>query len=175
MLASRSADNQLPAPPWQMPPVEVIITALPANKSQCTREQLRQQALRTVAQASIPSSAFYYTNGSVDPVRSLTGEVVVTSDGVLSWRTPDHCSDLQSEPVAIQHGRHCQKETVTVHSDSRSDSQVLKQPRLPAENVRLTTSILGHIQSLAVHGSRVQPSWVTQPRGSARERGGPSS
>ncbi|KAG0713912.1 hypothetical protein GWK47_015166 [Chionoecetes opilio] len=47
------------------------------------------------------------------------GAAVVTGQEVLSWRTPDHCSTLQTELVAIQHAlehaRHRREEMVVVH------------------------------------------------------------
>ncbi|KAG0711815.1 hypothetical protein GWK47_019799 [Chionoecetes opilio] len=78
--------------------------------------------------------------------RGTTGAAVVTGQEVLSWRTPDHCSTLQTELVAIQHGpwptpAHRRGEMVVVHSDSRSalqhtagqdDGQTLLPPTAPA-------------------------------------------
>ncbi|KAG0716241.1 hypothetical protein GWK47_010178 [Chionoecetes opilio] len=94
----------------------------------------------------------------------LTGAAVVTGGEVLSWRTPDHCSTLQTELVAIERtlqnalGR--QEEFVVIHTDSMSALQVLRQPRTPMDNVQLTTAILGHIQGLAAQGRRVRFNWV---------------
>ncbi|KAG0712478.1 hypothetical protein GWK47_018369 [Chionoecetes opilio] len=124
-------------------------------------------ALQAVAHANVPSSvavAIYYTDGSVDPERGRTGAAVVTGGEVLSWRTPDHCSTLQTELVAIeralQHALGRQEEVVVIHTDSMSALQVLRQPRTPMDNVQLTTAIMGHIQGLAAQGRCVRFNWV---------------
>ncbi|KAG0718417.1 putative RNA-directed DNA polymerase from transposon BS [Chionoecetes opilio] len=160
----RPAAFYVAPPPWQAPTVEVVITALPASKALCTRVELRQHALRGIADANVPGSAVYYTDGSVDPERGTTGAAVVTGQEVLSWRTPDHCSTLQTELVAIQHAlehaRHRREEMVVVHSDSRSALQVLQQLSPPTDNVRLTTTILGLAQRIAAQGRHVRLNWV---------------
>ncbi|KAG0720484.1 hypothetical protein GWK47_048421 [Chionoecetes opilio] len=101
---------------------------------------------------------------SVDPERGATGAAVVTGQEVLSWRTPDHCSTLQTELVAIQHAlehaRHRREEMVVVHSDSRSALQVLQQLSPPTDNVRLTTTILVLAQGIAAQGRHVRLNWV---------------
>lgn len=43
--------------PWQAPPAAVIITDLPVSKALCTRGELQQHVLQTVAQAGIPGTA----------------------------------------------------------------------------------------------------------------------
>ncbi|KAG0713960.1 putative RNA-directed DNA polymerase from transposon X-element [Chionoecetes opilio] len=160
----RPATFYVAPPPWQAPTVEVVITALPASKALCIRVELRQHALRGIAEANVPGSAVYYTDGSVDPERGTTGAAVVTGQEVLSWRTPDHCSTLQTELVAIQHAlehaRHRREEMVVVHSDSRSALQVLQQLSPPTDNVRLTTTILGLAQRIAAQGRHVRLNWV---------------
>ncbi|KAG0722292.1 hypothetical protein GWK47_044757 [Chionoecetes opilio] len=114
------------------------------------------------ATRSLPT--VYYTDGSVDPERGTTGAAVVTGQEVLSWRTPDHCSTLQTEPVAIQHAlkhaRHRREEMMVVHSDSRSALQVLQQLSPPTDNVRLTTTILGLAQRIVAQGRHVRLNWV---------------
>lgn len=79
---------------------------------------------------------------------------MVKGGELLSWRTPDHCSTLQTEPVAIQraleHARHRQEEVVVIHTDSKSTFQVLQQPEPPEDNVGLTTAIFGRLKGLAV-------------------------
>ncbi|XP_076069251.1 uncharacterized protein LOC143041313 [Oratosquilla oratoria] len=92
------ANYVVPAP-WQPPPVEIIINNPPARKAQCTQHELWLHALASVTQASIPGGAVYYTDGSVDPVRGTTGAAAVTGGETLSWRTPDHCSTLQTEEL----------------------------------------------------------------------------
>ena len=150
-------------PPWQPPPVETIITDLSVNKAQCTLQEMQQHALMTVAHASIPGSAVYYTDGSVDPARGKTGAAVVTEGEVMTWRTPDHCSTLQTELVAIQHAlehaKHHGEGAVIIHTDSKSALQVLQQPR-PIDNVRLFTTIIVHAQSLAAQGRHVRLNWI---------------
>ena len=53
-----------------------------------------------------------------------------------------------------------QEETVIIHTDSKCALQVLQQHRPQEDNVRLTTTILAHIQSLAAQGRRMQLNWV---------------
>ncbi|KAG0714112.1 hypothetical protein GWK47_014768 [Chionoecetes opilio] len=160
----RPAAFYVAPPPWQAPTVEVVITTLPASKALCTRVELRQHALRGIAEANVPGSAVYYTDGSFDPERGTTGAAVVIGQEVLSWRTPDHCSTLQTELVAIQHAlehaRQRREEMVVVHSDSRSALQVLQQLSPPTDNVRLTTTILGLAQRIAAQGRHVRLNWV---------------
>ena len=150
-------------PPWQPPLANVTVTQLPASKALCSREELRQHALMAMALARVPGSAIYYTDGSVDPVRGTTGAAVAFGGEVLSWRLPDHCSTLQTELAAIRHAlEHAQareEETVVVHTDSRAALEVLQQVQ-PADNVFLTTTILGLIQSLASCGRRVRLNWI---------------
>ena len=44
----------------------------------------------------------YYTDGSVDPDNGRTGAAAITTGTELLASTPDHCSTLQTELVAIQ-------------------------------------------------------------------------
>ncbi|KAG0711896.1 hypothetical protein GWK47_019615 [Chionoecetes opilio] len=81
----------------------------------------------------------------------------------LSWRTSDHCSILQTELVAIElaleHAKHRREATVVIHTDSRTGLHALQEPH-PKDNVRLTTTILGSLQSLAAQGRRVRLNWI---------------
>ncbi|KAG0727102.1 hypothetical protein GWK47_035337 [Chionoecetes opilio] len=61
---------------------------------------------------------------------------------------------------ALEHARHRREEMVVVHSDSRSALQVLQQLSSPADNVRLTTTILGLGQRIAAQGRHVRLNWV---------------
>ncbi|KAG0725731.1 putative RNA-directed DNA polymerase from transposon BS [Chionoecetes opilio] len=98
----------------------------------------------------------------------LTAPLPATSrrprDSPLPPRTPDHCSTLQKELVAIervlQHALGRQEDIVGIHTDSMSALQVLPQPRTPMDNVQLTTAMLGHIQGLAAQGRRIRLNWV---------------
>ena len=150
-------------PPWQPPTAEFSATQLPASKALCTTQELRQHALMAMARVTEPDSVVYYTDGSVDPESGRTGAAVVTGGTAMSWRTSDHCSTLQTELVAIlhalEHAHHRREAVVVIHTDSRTGLQVLQQPR-PADNVHLTTAILGSLQSLAAQGKRVRLNWI---------------
>lgn len=54
--------------PWQAPPVDFIITDLPSCNAMRMLEELKQQALQTVAQAGVTgtASAVYFTDDTVD-------------------------------------------------------------------------------------------------------------
>ncbi|MPC47596.1 hypothetical protein E2C01_041346 [Portunus trituberculatus] len=85
-----------------------------------------------------------------------TGAAAITGSTKLCVRTPDHCSTLQTELLAIQlaleHAQHYQEATmVLLHTDSRAGLQVLQQPQ-PSDNVGLVTTILGSLQSLSMQG-----------------------
>ena len=113
-----SAATYVAPPPWQPPLAEITFTTLPATKVLYLQEEMRQHALQAVAQAVGPGTTIvYYTDGSVDPERGPIGAAVVTGDEVLSWRTPDYCSTLQTEMVAIQHALHHAQ-----HRPTRGDS-----------------------------------------------------
>ena len=159
----RPAEAYVAPPPWQPPLADVTIAQLPASKALCSREELRQHALMAMAQARVPGSAIYYTDGSVDPAGGTAGAAVAFGGEALSWRLPDHCSTLQTELAAIrhalEHAQDCVEEAVVIHTDSRAALEVLQQVQ-PADNVFLTTTILGLIQSLASRGRRVRLNWV---------------
>ena len=150
-------------PPWEPPVANFTATRLPANKSACTTAELRQHALMAVARVSEPGCVTYFTDGSVDPDSGRTGAAAITGGSELAVRTPDHCSTLQTELVAIQlaleHAHHRQEATVVLHTDSRSGLQALQQPQ-PSDNVGLVTAILGSLQSLAAQGRRVRLNWI---------------
>ena len=48
---------------------------------------------------------------------------------------------------------------MVIHTDSKAALHVIQQAS-PADNVRLTTTILSQIQSLASHGKRVRLNWI---------------
>ena len=48
-----------------------------------------------------------------------------------------------------------------IHTNSKSALQVLQQHRPQEDNVRLTTLILVHVQSLAAQSRRVRLNWVS--------------
>ena len=150
-------------PPWEPPAASFTATRLPAIKAACTTAELRQHALMAVARVSEPGCVTYFTDGSVDPDSGRTGAAAITGSTELAVRTPDHCSTLQTELVAIQlaleHAHHRQEATVVLHTDSRSGLQALQQPQ-PSDNVGLVTAILGSLQSLAAQGRRVRLNWI---------------
>ncbi|XP_076049774.1 uncharacterized protein LOC143030508 [Oratosquilla oratoria] len=116
-----------------------------------------------VVWASESGGAIYYTDGSVDPESARTGAAAITAGTELLERTPDYCSTLQTELVAIhlalEHAQNRQEATVVLHTDSRTAWQVLQQPH-PSDNVGLVTAILGSLQSLAALGRRVRLHWM---------------
>ncbi|KAG0706165.1 putative RNA-directed DNA polymerase from transposon BS [Chionoecetes opilio] len=116
-----------------------------------------------MAQVVERDSSVYFTDASVDPENGRTGAAFVTGGTELSWRTSDHCSTLQTELVAIQfalkHAKHRREATVVIHTDSQTGLQALQQPH-PKDNVKLTTTILGSLQSLAAQGRRVRLNWI---------------
>ncbi|KAG0718063.1 hypothetical protein GWK47_053216 [Chionoecetes opilio] len=126
----------------------------------CTTRELRQHALMAMAQVAERDSSDH----SVDPESGRTGAAFVTGGTELSWRMSDNCSTLQTELVPIQHALehalHRQEATVVIHTDSWTGLQALQQPH-PKDNVRLTTTILGSLQSLSrregVSGSTGSP------------------
>ncbi|XP_045132191.1 uncharacterized protein LOC123516654 [Portunus trituberculatus] len=134
-----------------------------ASKSASTTAELRQHALMAMARVSKPGCVTYYTDGSVDPDSGRTGAAAITGGTELGVRTPDHCSTLQTELVAIQlaleHAHHRQEPTVVLHTDSKSGLQALQQPQ-PSDNVGLVTAILGSLQSLAAQGRQVRLNWI---------------
>ncbi|XP_076043547.1 uncharacterized protein LOC143026662 [Oratosquilla oratoria] len=150
-------------PPWEAPTAEFSTTRLPASKALCTTEELRHHTLMAVAQVSEPGGAIYYTDGSVDPESSRTGAAAITVGTELLERTPDYCSTLQTELVAIhlalEHAQNRQEATVVLLTDSMTAWQVLQQP-CPGDNVGLVTAILGSLQSLAAQGRRVRLHWM---------------
>lgn len=81
----------------------------------------------------------YYVDGTVNP-SGRTAAAAITGNMELCARTPDHCSTLQTELVAIQlileHVQHRQEATMVVHMDSRAGLQVLQQPQ-PSDNESL--------------------------------------
>lgn len=106
-------------------------------------------------------SAVYYTDGPVDPGN---GRIVAITGGTeLRERTPAYCSSLQTELVdiqlALEHAQHRQEAPVVLHTDSRTELQVLQQSQ-PSDNVGLVTAILGSLQSLAAQGRRVRFHWI---------------
>ncbi|KAK8390570.1 hypothetical protein O3P69_010334 [Scylla paramamosain] len=124
---------------------------------------LEQHAFMAMAQVTEPDSVVYYTNGSADPDSGRTGAAAITRGAEVCERTPDHCSILQTELVAIQlaleHAQHRRERTVVLHSDSGTGLQALQQP-YPSDNVGLVTAILGSLQSLAAQGRRVRLNWI---------------
>ncbi len=150
-------------PPWEPPAADFSATQLPASKSLCGAEEMRQHALMAMAGVTEPDSAVYYTDGSVDPDSGRTGAAAITRGTEVCGRTPDHCSTLQTELVAIQmaleHAHHQQEPTVVLHTDSRAGLQVLQQPH-PKDNVGLVTAILGSLQSITAQGRRVKLNWI---------------
>ncbi|XP_050708035.1 uncharacterized protein LOC126993210 [Eriocheir sinensis] len=150
-------------PPWELPSAEFTATQLPASKAVCPTAELRQHALMAMARVTEPGCAIYYTDGSVDPDSGRTGAAAITGGTELGMRTPDHCSTLQTELVAIQlaleHAHHRQEATVVLHTDSKSGLRALQQPQ-PKDDVGLVTAILGSLQSLAAQGRRVRLNWI---------------
>ena len=163
----READIPAPAfhppAPWEPPVAEVTVTPLPASKAVCLPQEMQQRALMSMEEVTEPGSAVYFTDGSVDPEGGTTGAAAVTGGTQLLWRTSDHCSSLQTELVAIlhalEHAQYRPEATVVVHTDSLAALQVLQQPH-PSDNVRLVTSILGSLQSLAAQGRRARLHWI---------------
>ncbi|KAK8407615.1 hypothetical protein O3P69_002277 [Scylla paramamosain] len=156
-------------PPWEPPVAEFSATQLPASKALCTVEEMQQHAFMAMAQVTEPDSVVYYTDGSADPDSGRTGAAAITRGAEVCERTPNHCSTLQTELVAIQlaleHAQHRRERTVVLHTNSRTGLQALQQP-YPSNNVGLVTAILGSLQSLAAQGRRVR---LNQPRGSTRQ------
>lgn len=150
-------------PPWELPSAEFTATQLPASKAVCPTAELRQHALMAMARVTEPGCAIYYTDGSVDPDSGRTGAAAITGGTELGVRTPDHCSTLQTELVAIQlaleHAHHRQEATVVLHTDSKSGLRALQQPQ-PKDDVGLVTANLGSLQSLAAQGRRVRLNWI---------------
>ncbi|KAK8372372.1 hypothetical protein O3P69_018902 [Scylla paramamosain] len=130
-------------PPWEPPTAEFSATQLPASKALCAVEEMRQHAFMAMAQVTEPDSG-------------RTGAAAITRGTEVCERTPDHCSTLQTELVAIQlaleHAQHRRERTVVLHTDSRTGLQALQQP-YPSDNVGLVTAILGSLQSLAAQGA----------------------
>ncbi|KAK8378404.1 hypothetical protein O3P69_011117 [Scylla paramamosain] len=152
----------LPRPtPWEPPAAEFSATQLPASKALCAVEEMRQHAFMAMAQVTEPDSVVYYTDGSADPDSGRTGAAAITRGAEVCERTPDHCSTLQTELVAIllalEHAQHRRERTVVLHTDSRTGLQALQQP-YPSDNVGLVTAILGSLQSLAAQGRRLPAS-----------------
>ncbi|XP_076032418.1 uncharacterized protein LOC143020145 [Oratosquilla oratoria] len=162
-LATQSLAHIDAPPPWEPHTAEFSTTRLPASKALCTTEELRHHTLMAVAGVSEPDDAIYYTDGSVDPESGRTGAAAITAGTELLERTPDYCSTLQTELVAIhlalEHAQNRQEATVVLHTDSRTAWQVLQQP-YPSDNVGLVTAILGSLQSLAAQGRRVRLHWM---------------
>lgn len=111
------------------------------------QEELQQHVLRSMVLVSVQGrldSDINYTSGSVTSKRDSTGAAVVVAGQVLSWRTPNYCSTLQTELVtikqALEHARHCQERVVVIHTDCCSALQVLQWPCSPPDKVRLTTT-----------------------------------
>ncbi|XP_063854131.1 uncharacterized protein LOC135096523 [Scylla paramamosain] len=150
-------------PPWEPPAAEFSATQLPASKALCAVEEMRQHAFMAMAQVTEPDSVVYYTDGSADPDSGRTGAAAITRGAEVCERTPDHCSTLQTELVAIllalEHAQHRRERTVVLHTDSRTGLQALQQP-YPSDNVGLVTAILGSLQSLAAQGRRVRLNWI---------------
>ncbi|KAK8376776.1 hypothetical protein O3P69_009998 [Scylla paramamosain] len=149
----------LPRPtPWEPPAAEFSATQLPASKALCAVEEMRQHAFMAMAQVTGPDGVVYYTDGSADPDSGRTGAAAITRGAEVCERTPDHCSTLQTELVAIllalEHAQHRRERTVVLHTDSRTGLQALQQP-YPSDNVGLVTAILGSLQSLAAQGAAV--------------------
>ncbi|KAK8375138.1 hypothetical protein O3P69_015649 [Scylla paramamosain] len=114
-------------PPWEPPAAEFSATQLPASKALCAVEEMRQHAFMAMAQVTEPDSVVYYTDGSADPDSGRTGAAAITRGAEVCERTPDHCSTLQTELVAIllalEHAQHRRERTVVLHTDSRTGLQ----------------------------------------------------
>ncbi|KAG0715208.1 hypothetical protein GWK47_012474 [Chionoecetes opilio] len=129
---------------------------------------LTEQLVSLQLQGDLRARTTLDTPDELGPVRNWRGDRGLATrqalDLVLSWRTPDHCSTLQTELLvierALQHALGRQEEVMVIHTDSMSALQVLRQPRTPMDNVQLTTAILGYIQGLAAQGCRVRLNWV---------------
>ena len=163
----READTPAPTyrapPPWEPPIADITVTPLPASKALITPQESRQRALMAMEEVIEPGSAVYYTDGSVNPESGTTGAAVVTEGRQMSWRTPGHCSTLQTELVAIlhalEHAQSRQETTVIIFTDSLAALRALRQTVI-RDNVRLITSVLGTVQYLAARGRRVKLHWI---------------
>ncbi|XP_063887725.1 uncharacterized protein LOC135115154 [Scylla paramamosain] len=139
-------------PPWEPPAAEFSATQLPASKALCAVEEMRQHAFMALAQVTEPDSVVYYTDGSADPDSGRTGAAAITRGAEVCERTPDHCSTLQTELVAIL--------LALEHAQHRRERTVAPQQPYPSDNVGLVTVILGSLQSLAAQGRRVRLNWI---------------
>lgn len=167
--ADRPCPDYSPPPPWAPPSATFTTTTLPAPKAQCPTAVLRQHALmemhgQVMATAAAADTAVYYTDGSVDPTSGRSGAAFVTGGVERMWRTPDHCSTLQTELVAIlhalQHALSRHETTMVILCDSQTALQALQQQLQPRDNVRLTTTILSSLHQLAHRGKQVRLHWI---------------
>ncbi|XP_063885546.1 uncharacterized protein LOC135113854 [Scylla paramamosain] len=92
-----------------------------------------------------------------------TGAAAITRGAEVCERTPDHCSTLQTELVAIhlalEYAQHRPERSVVFHIDSITVLQALEQP-YSSDNVGLVTIVLGSLQSLAAQARLVRFIWI---------------
>ena len=152
-----------PPPPWETPAITFTSTSLPGTRAECTGPEMRQHALRDMAELQITGTLCYYTDGSVDPSSGATGSAFVFSNMATAWRNSDHLSSLQTELAAIDgallHAEGGPGTSVIIFTDSKAAIQTL-QRRHHTDNVALVTSILGQAQILTNQGVHIRIHWV---------------
>lgn len=149
------------SPPWRPPPLDF---ALPNGTPRSTLlpTKLRQEALQRLASLQAPSTASYFTDGSVGEDGSA-GAAFVLGQQATSMRLSQGASIMQAELAAIlgalRHASLSPQSRVILNSDSLSALQVLKSGSLK-DNKWLITSILLEAGVLASQGKTVLLHWV---------------
>ncbi|XP_076056856.1 uncharacterized protein LOC143034540 [Oratosquilla oratoria] len=151
-----------PPAPWTSPTTTFNHTQLPHAKNHCSLAELRDAA-RTAIKATEAQDGFVcYTDGTVDPENGITGAGVYSATYTAAWRTSDHCSTLQTEPVAMQKALEYSSQLqgpVVIHTDSLAVTQVLQKKDIPT-NINIITTILYLLQ---LHNRQNRPviiNWI---------------
>ncbi|XP_068238521.1 uncharacterized protein [Palaemon carinicauda] len=150
----------VPPAPWSPNPIEVNYTVLPAFKSLCTPQQLKNAALASIADTS--AANVYFTDGSVDMNLPAAGSAVFSNTFTSGWRLSDHASILQAELYAIakalENSLYKYGHT-TIHTDSKGAIQSILKRNFK-ENIHLISTIKTMATAHAQRNRKVTLNWI---------------